>query len=163
MAENNVRPIAFDSDRDELLSILGKSKAETLAILEPAVSDGDALVYVVENEGQPAGWAAVRLAYRPDTGWSPDGGTTRYTTDPNAYLEYLEVSEALRGQGLGSRLIADVENVTASVGRKPLWLHTGQENVRAHRFYERNGWSHHDTIAPSWSPEKMRVYTKSLT
>jgi ribosomal protein S18 acetylase RimI-like enzyme len=158
-----VRSIDFCQDALGLKDMLGED-APLIAQLEPAVDEGQAFILVSEAGGRVAGWVVVRTAYREDTGWSAEGDTASYVIAPKAYLEYLEVSEAFRRQGVGTKLVEAAEVEASARDRDALWLHVREENTGAIRLYEQLAWRHRDTIHPSWMQgEPTRVYRKSLS
>ena len=55
-------------------------------------------------------------------------------------LNQLYVAAEARGTGLAARLLADGEARIRSKGVKTAWLACAIGNVRAARFYEKNGW-----------------------
>ena len=55
-------------------------------------------------------------------------------------VEQVYVAEAARGAGVANILIADAERRIADAGYESAWLAVVSGNVRARRFYERNGW-----------------------
>ena len=55
------------------------------------------------------------------------------------YIEALAVSEVRRGQGIGSRLLADAEQWARSHGRSRMALHVLASNAGARRLYHRVG------------------------
>lgn len=57
----------------------------------------------------------------------------------HAELLTLVVREAVRGQGVGGHLLADVEH-WASASGLPLWLRSRITREHAHAFYEQRGW-----------------------
>ncbi|MDX8035895.1 GNAT family N-acetyltransferase [Lentzea sp. BCCO 10_0856] len=56
-------------------------------------------------------------------------------------VEQVYVSAAHRGSGVASALLAAAEQRVASNGRSVAWLAVVAGNVRARRFYERQGWT----------------------
>lgn len=163
MENISIRHIHFDRDPSDLEGFLSDREAASVKLLEGAVADGHAFVMVARWDGSVVGWAAVRTAYRSDTGWQPEGGTVSFVEGANAYLEYLEVSEAFRRRGVGTELLLACHREAARRQKERIWLHTGEENTGAHRMYERSGWSHHDTVHPSWREGRpTRIYTREL-
>lgn len=55
------------------------------------------------------------------------------------YIEALAVAETCRGQGIGSRLLAEAEHWAHSANRSRLALHVLSSNTGARRLYERVG------------------------
>jgi hypothetical protein len=61
-------------------------------------------------------------------------------------------------------LLREIENETRCRVMEGLWLHLDERNSGAHRFYERNGWTHHNTINPAWKEGRAtRIYVKELS
>jgi GNAT superfamily N-acetyltransferase len=56
-------------------------------------------------------------------------------------VEQVYVSEMHRGQGVAAVLLAEAERLVAVNGNERAWLAVVDGNVRARRFYERNGWT----------------------
>jgi len=78
------------------------------------------------------------------------------------YIEALAVAEAHRGNGIGTRLLADAEEWARTNGRSRLALHVLANNTGARRLYERVGFRLWDvagsgkrwansTSAPMWA------------
>jgi ribosomal protein S18 acetylase RimI-like enzyme len=55
------------------------------------------------------------------------------------YIAELSVSEAMRGHGVGSRLIAAIEDFARSRGHKTAVIGVLVKNTRAHALYDRLG------------------------
>ena len=55
------------------------------------------------------------------------------------YVDDLVTDEALRGSGLGEKLMGRVKEEAKALGCAKLVLDTGLDNVLAHRFYYRQG------------------------
>jgi ribosomal protein S18 acetylase RimI-like enzyme len=76
-------------------------------------------------------------------------GGDKSAEDPDAlYLFALDVASAHRGRGIGTAMIAEVENVARSRGLKYVTLGVGIDNSAAKRLYERLGFS--QTGEPVW-------------
>lgn len=56
-------------------------------------------------------------------------------------VEQVYVSEQHRGRGVAGLLLAEAESIVAGNGNERAWLAVVDGNVRARRFYERNGWT----------------------
>jgi GNAT superfamily N-acetyltransferase len=89
---------------------------------------GDHAFYVVEVQGVVVGWIGVRAEL------SLEGG---------GYAEIvgLIVDEHHRGKGLGEDLVAAAETWAAKRGAKRLRVRSNVIRERAHRFYERLGYT----------------------
>lgn len=63
--------------------------------------------------------------------------------DPSSHAELrrLYVDTTAHGKGIGSKLIAVVENKARSEGFKQLWLTVWEDNKSAQRLYQRLGYS----------------------
>ena len=91
--------------------------------LDPAeVSDGRGALLVIYREGNPVGCGAVRLL---------DSGT--------AELKRMYVAPALRGRGLGRRLVAALETEARALGVRRLVLETGVRQSAALALYRATG------------------------
>lgn len=56
------------------------------------------------------------------------------------YLGILSVTEAMRGQGIGTRLLEEVHRQAGAAGCHAVCLHAEQGNAVARRLYERHGY-----------------------
>ena len=128
-----------------------------------AIEESDAFILVAERKNRAVAWAVVHTKYRQNMGWYADGKTPTYQDGENAYLEYVEVAEPLRRQGIGGKLLKAVEKEAKKYEKRLLWLHTNDRNIGAQRFYERHGWAHIITIAAPWAQGiPVRVYCQQL-
>ena len=57
-----------------------------------------------------------------------------------AYIPYLFVAPEAQGHGLGSLLLRRMESMLELAGAERVYLETPADNVRAVRFYERQGY-----------------------
>ncbi|HXF36065.1 MAG TPA: GNAT family N-acetyltransferase [Actinomycetota bacterium] len=93
----------------------------------------DAVTLVAESEGQVVGfldmWYQQRL------------GDHR----PQAYVQDLVVTEALRGAGLGSLLLRRAEDLARKRGCFRMWLVTAGWREGTHAFYRTHGWDEYGT------------------
>jgi GNAT superfamily N-acetyltransferase len=79
-----------------------------------------------------------------------------------AYLRLLLVAQHALGDGLGSRLLAAVEQRAESAARH-LYLLVTSDNVGARRFYERHGYRHvGDLPGLVWPDLDEALYHKPL-
>ena len=159
-----VRPIDFSTDVVPLKSFLDERDRMRLEHSEPAVRDGDAFILVADEGGVAIGWAQVQTSFREDQDWNPpDADTMRFQQGENAYLENIGVTARLRSQGIGGRLLEAVQEEAKRRGKRYLWLHTAENNVMAHRVFERAGWHHETSVYPPWKPaNRTRIYKKEL-
>jgi GNAT superfamily N-acetyltransferase len=89
----------------------------------------DRQVFVVEVRGRVAGMATVQVLIS-----TAEGG-------PAGLVEDVVVAREHRGQGLGTRLLAEVEAWARARGLTRLQLLADRENLPALHFYEGAGWS----------------------
>jgi len=158
-----VRPIDYANDWSDMRAFLVEKDVSRLRLCHAATDDNDAYILVVERNERVIGVAVVHVAARDDMGWNPDKETPSFLVGTNAYLENIEVSKRMRRKGVGTLLLREVENEARRRGKERLWLHTDEANVGSHRFYERNGWTHHDTVKPAWKQGRAtRIYVKEL-
>jgi GNAT superfamily N-acetyltransferase len=159
-----MRPIDFIRDEASLKSFLVERDRMRLDHLEAAVRDGDAFAIVADEDGVAVGWAVVHTTFREDQDWSPaDDDTRRFQSGENAYLENFEVAARLRGKGVGSALLQAAQDEAKNRDKKVLWLHTSENNVKAHKVFDRAGWEHESSVYPPWKPtSRTRIYRKRL-
>lgn len=70
-----------------------------------------------------------------------DGALLGFVMVVDDEVEQVFVAPAGRGTGLASELLAEAERRVAAGGHASAWLAVVVGNVRARRFYERQGWS----------------------
>lgn len=85
----------------------------------------DLFARIAERGGQVVGFAVCVL----------HAGT--WTRNPICYLEDLGVDAAARGEGVGRALIDDLLRLAREQGWARLYWHTGEDNVRARRLYDK--------------------------
>jgi GNAT superfamily N-acetyltransferase len=159
-----VRPIDFDRDRDHLTAFLAERDRMRLEHMRSACDAGDCFAFVADEDGAAVGWAVVHTSYRDDQDWDPpDDDTRAFQSGENAYLENIEVTPRKRSNGVGRQLLAAVQSEAKRRGKSILWLHTSENNVKAHRLFDREGWVHERSVYPPWKPaSRTRVYKKVL-
>jgi GNAT superfamily N-acetyltransferase len=161
-ADISIRPIDFVRDEQPLKAFLGERDKMRLEHCEVAIEDGDCFIFVADERGLPVGWAVVHTKYRDDQDWDPDPDGRQYQEGDNAYLENIEVTARLRSHGVGSQLIEAAQDEAKRRGKRHLWLHTNENNAKAHQLFERHGWRHQTSMTPQWTETRMRVYRKDL-
>ena len=57
------------------------------------------------------------------------------------WIQGIAVKNALQGKGIGTKLLAYIENYGMEKGVEYITLNTGFKRTAAHAFYERNGYS----------------------
>ncbi len=162
--EITIRPIDFARDDAPLKSFLQERDRMRLDHMEAACRDGDCFAFIAEENGLAVGWAVVHTNFREDQDWDPpDGDTRNFQQGENAYLENIEVTARLRSSGLGRKLIEAVQDEAKRRGKRHLWLHTAENNAKAHALFDREGWTHERSVYPPWKPaSRTRIYRKEL-
>jgi ribosomal-protein-alanine N-acetyltransferase len=95
-------------------------RATERARLEAAVVDTIERIVVAEVDDIPVGWCSRARG--------------------RAYIPYLFVDPDMQGLGIGSLLLKRMESMLELVGASRVALETPADNVRAVRFYERQGY-----------------------
>lgn len=85
-------------------------------------------VFVAESDGNVLGWAAVCV-------------DETFVEGLGADLEGLVVDEAARSLGIGKLLLDAVESWARDRGAREMRVRSNVVRERAHRFYERQGYS----------------------
>ena len=156
----------FNSSRDVtgLKDFLDAKDCPRLDLCARAAADGDAMILVAELEGAAIGLTAAHTRFRDDMGWDAGDGTRAWLQAGDAYLEFMEVRKDLRNCGIGARLMQAMEEAVRARGIQKMWLHTGEANTGAQRFYTRHGWKHVATVQVPWQPEGKlsRIYCREL-
>lgn len=100
------------------------------------LNDPDRDVLVDDPDGGLAGYAMLVAE-------EPDDADVRavVTARPAIYLSKFYVSADAQGTGVASRLMEAVVDASARRGAAVIWLGVNEENARAHRFYERQGFA----------------------
>jgi GNAT superfamily N-acetyltransferase len=162
--EVTVRPIDFARDSAPLMSFLNERDTQRLLHSEVACDAGDCFIFVADEDGTAVGWAVVHTSFREDQDWSPpDEDTRAFQSGDNAYLENIEVTARHRSSGLGRKLIIVAQDEARRRGKKHLWLHTAENNSKAHALFDREGWVHERSVYPPWKPSsRTRIYRKDI-
>ncbi len=87
-------------------------------------SGGDDRVFIAECDGQVIAFLSVEV----------------YRADNCVYLDDFSVTEAFRGRGIGTMLIASAEACAKENGVTRSVLHVEKTNEAARRFYLRHGY-----------------------
>jgi diamine N-acetyltransferase len=98
--------------------------------------DPDRVLFLAEEHGEAIGYAMLILAEPSDPNVKAS-----ITLRPTAELSKLYVRPGHHGGGVSIALVdAAVESARAA-GRTGMWLGVNNENARANRFYEKNGFT----------------------
>jgi putative acetyltransferase len=127
-------------DQPEVMALLAELDAYLMSLYPPeanhildvqALLGADVAFYVARDGAQAVGTAAGRrVAGEPATGGLPYGEVKRMYVDP-----------AQRGQRLGVRLLAAVEDGLRAAGCRLALLETGRHQHEAVALYERCGYT----------------------
>ena len=104
--------------------------------LEQRTAILDALIPYNERAGGPPKWQPMALLIRDGAG-GIGGGLWGYTLYDWLFVELLVVPEAMRGAGLGTRLMGMAEDTARAHGCDGIWLDTF--SFQARPFYEKLG------------------------
>jgi GNAT superfamily N-acetyltransferase len=103
----------------------------------------DALVAFNRSKTTLRDYRDVAVLIRDDAG-TTIGGLSGYTSYRWMFIELLFVPESLRGQDIGTQLMAQAEAHARSLGLVGIWLDTF--SFQARPFYEKLGYSVFGTI-----------------
>lgn len=98
------------------------------------------VVVAADDAGEPVGWIHAFVAHRVES-------------DPFVELGGMVVAEVHRGQGIGKRLLHEVEEWAKARQVKTIRVRSNVVRERAHRFYIRAGYR---------SSKTSHVFQKSL-
>lgn len=107
----------------------------------------DVVVCIADSGEHPVGFAFLTLRPSP------------YYAGPIAMLEELYVCSERRGQGIGTAIMDLVEAALSEAHVTEIQINVDEVDVDARRFYERRGFSHHE----SGQDYRMFCYIKELT
>lgn len=124
------------------------------AVFAQALSDPRARLICAERAGHLVGFAHVTLGAAHAL--APAG--------TQAELLRLYVQEPFTAQGVGTRLLAQAEQVASAVGATVLWLTPWVHNHRALQFYSRRGYQDHGLTHFTFEGEshENRVFARVL-
>ena len=135
MMEIRIRPaVPADAERmEELYRLMRKAiygpadqKGYEAGYLDRFFGPGGNRAYVVEAAGRTVAFISLE--------------EHRGEPEPFVYVDDISVEPALRGQGIGQRLLDLAEEYAAERGIAQLRLHVEDSNAGARRLYERNGY-----------------------
>lgn len=108
---------------------------------EKAVLDG--LIAFNEAKGGPIGYQPMAILLKDDAGTIQGGMVGRVVYDW-LFIELLHLPESARGEGLGTRLMAQAEDFARDKGLSGVWLDT--YHFQAPGFYEKLGYKVFGTL-----------------
>jgi ribosomal protein S18 acetylase RimI-like enzyme len=100
------------------------------------LADPDRALYLAEVDGDPAGYTMLVFGEPSD----PDVAAA-ITVHPTAELSKVYVRAEHHGAGVSAMLMAVSLEAAHARSVAGIWLGVNQENVRANRFYEKNGFA----------------------
>jgi ribosomal protein S18 acetylase RimI-like enzyme len=104
-------------------------KAFSVERLCSELSDAGASFYILELDGQPAGYLKLNEA----------SAQTDIHDTQSLEIERIYLKQAFQNRGLGSVLIKKAVETAEVRNKAYIWLGVWAENHRAIQFYERNG------------------------
>lgn len=105
--------------------------------------------------GKPGGHRLLVIPVREGKSRSVTGGLWGYTWAQWLFVELLVVPEAMRGRGLGTRLMQAAETEAIARGCVGIWLDT--HSFQARPFYEKLGFTTFGVIE-NFPPGHSRYY-----
>ena len=113
------RPL-IEGDREWAVRLIEKRWGSRMIVTRGRLHDaGELPAFVATRAGEPAGLATYRI----------DGDE----------CELVSLDSLVEGVGVGSALIAAVQEVAMAAGCRRLWLIATNDNMAALRFYQRRG------------------------
>ncbi|MEX1079656.1 MAG: GNAT family N-acetyltransferase [Homoserinimonas sp.] len=91
---------------------------------------------LVERDGEPVGYTMLVFGDPADSGVAAS-----VTGRPTVELSKVYVLPGLHGSGASAALISATMGVARARGVASVWLGVNQQNLRANRFYEKNGFA----------------------
>lgn len=120
--------------QDRIDDFISKNLSETS--FAGYLRDPNRTLFLAEADGEPAGYTMVVFGEPSD----PDVASA-LTLRPTAELSKVYVLEGHHGAGIAGTLMeASVAAATGS-GARGIWLGVNQQNARANRFYEKQGFA----------------------
>jgi len=116
-------------------------------VLDPSAADEkavlDGLMAFNSATAGPTGFQPVAVLLKNDAGETVGGLTGRAVYDW-LFVELLHIPERFRGQGVGTRLMAEAERFARERGLCGIWLDT--YHFQARGFYEKLGFTVFGTL-----------------
>ena len=112
------------------------SKNFTVTRFDGYLIDPDRLLFLAEEHGEAIGYAMLILAEPGDPNVKAS-----ITLRPTAELSKLYVRPGHHGGGVSVALVDAAVDSARAAGLVGMWLGVNNENARANRFYEKNGFT----------------------
>ena len=116
----------------EFTTKLDPSEGEIEALRTPLMDH-------LKQIGRDIGYQPYSILLSPEPGGPVTGGLYGYVLFEWLFIQYVSVPEALRGKGVGTKLMAQAEAWARAEGLAGLWLDTFAFQARP--FYEKLGFS----------------------
>jgi len=120
------------------------------------LSDPERLLFVGELDGVPSGYTMVVFGEPADA-----DAAASVTTRPTAELSKCYALPAAHGSGLAAALVEASAAAARARGALSLWLGVNQQNERANRFYEKQGFARVGTkrflVGERWENDYVRT------
>ena len=100
------------------------------------LADPERALFVAEVDGIAAGYTMVVFGEPKDA-----DAAAAVMSRPTAELSKVYVREGFHGGGLAAQLVAASVGAARERGSVSMWLGVNQENARANRFYEKQGFA----------------------
>jgi ribosomal protein S18 acetylase RimI-like enzyme len=100
------------------------------------LSDSERALFVAEMDAEPAGYTMVVFGEPGDA-----DAAASVTVRPTAELSKCYVRPGFHGGGIAQALVESSVEAARARGALSLWLGVNQENERANRFYEKQGFA----------------------
>ncbi len=98
------------------------------------LADESRILLLAESDGEAAGYVMLVTGAPSD----PDVAAA-VSERPTIELSKFYVLEGHHGRGVAGTLMAGVLGAAGGTGASSIWLGVNQQNARANRFYEKNG------------------------
>lgn len=98
------------------------------------LAEAKRMLFIAEVDGVPAGYSMLVFEEPTDT-----DVVAAVTVHPAVELSKFYVAQGYHGAGVGATLMAATLGAAAERGAASVWLGVNQQNARANRFYEKNG------------------------
>jgi GNAT superfamily N-acetyltransferase len=108
-----------------------ESESFATSFFDEALADLTTRIFIAENEERALGYILCKLVER---GESPFTYARRFLM-----IDQISVRPAARGQGIGAALIQQAEELAKELGVPRIQLDSWDFNVRAHAFFEKEG------------------------
>lgn len=132
MTEHRIRPATPD-DADRIVRIWWRGWHDGHTGLVPE----ELLAFRTRDEFVPRVVAAIERTRVAEV----DGEIAGFTMRKGDEVEQVFVDAAHRGTGVAAHLLTDAAREVMEAGHEVPWLGVVTGNARAHRFYEREGWT----------------------